>query len=221
MISQKWNQSPVSNKLDLFFQTLLGLQALHAIRWVNRDLRSNDLCVVSLHGAAPRAVIIDFGQATKHTSGMYSPRARHCGTIGFSALELESPHFADPACNSMANERESYDQRVDIWSIVAVAIVLFNVGVLPWNSRKNIRRVEQVATEDATLHKFVDLHDQLGRSSEASLGHLSHRTLVHQAEDRPNVETVSSHSSVQDTAAAMRARQREEQSKPGKKRRAS
>nr|POF16698.1 isoform b of serine/threonine-protein kinase chk-1 [Quercus suber] len=211
MVSQKWHQTPQLVKLDLFCQALLGLKALNDLGWMHRDLKPGNLCAVSLLESAPQAIVIDLGQATRYTPGCHPPQPQHCGTIGYLAPELENGYYADPACYNRHTEKESYDPKVDIWSMGAVAVNLFHGGILPWTADKNIFRAEPGVVYDQALQSFLGFQRLLALAPENSLDGLIHCMLQRKARDRSDIGQVLSHPALQKTLAGIRTRQNAKQ----------
>nr|POE61016.1 ribosomal protein s6 kinase alpha-5 [Quercus suber] len=196
-------------KRDLSCQALLGLQALHDLGWIHRELKPDNLCVVTLLESAPQAVVIDLGQATRYIPDTHRPRAYHCGTVNHLAPELQNPYYTDPECNHPETEHQSYDQRVDTWSMGAVGVTLFHNGIIPWSSRKNIFRAEKDIVDDPALQRFMQLHQKLALASPASLDNLIYRMLMRHAEDQPHINKVLFHPALQETTGRIHARQYE------------
>ncbi|KAI4190736.1 MAG: hypothetical protein L6R41_000598 [Letrouitia leprolyta] len=123
LYSGKWSPITHETKLKLFCQICLGLQAVHEAGWIHRDIKPQNLYVVSF--TPLRAVVGDFGGAIRSSEAGWSPRPGTCGTIGWLAPELENPQYAI-----------KYRQGVDVWSLGAVGYTLFESARRPWMSQK-------------------------------------------------------------------------------------
>jgi serine/threonine protein kinase len=107
-----------------FRQILEGLATLHRDGCIHRDIKPGNLGVVS--HIPPRAVIFDFGQATRQGTVKATPGA--IGTKGYLAPEME---------------RRPYGSGVDIWAMGVVGFKLF-VSTRPQGWQKNTGRQESV-----------------------------------------------------------------------------
>ena len=94
--------------LILFRQVLQGLSFLHGVLWVHRDIKPNNVGIVSFD--PPRAVILDIGcaQLLPKVSSKFQQTPGRNGTIGYLAPEMEY---------------EPYNEAVDIWA----------AGIMPTN----------------------------------------------------------------------------------------
>nr|POF02187.1 calcium/calmodulin-dependent protein kinase type 1 [Quercus suber] len=205
MKSDPWSvHTPPAVKLDLFCQTLLGLKALHEIGWIHRDLKPSNLGIVSRNEDGPRAVIIDLGQAIVFQANQHHPRPRHCGTIGFLAPELENDEFA-----------ATYNQKVDIWSMGAVAVFLFmndiseRWTVVPWPTTHNMFLHDSKGEPHPMLTVFRDFRAKLSQAPRDSLDNLVYHMLAHFPRDRLDINGVLAHPALQPTMTAIEARMRD------------
>ncbi|KAL9024509.1 MAG: hypothetical protein Q9196_006465, partial [Gyalolechia fulgens] len=156
--SGAWSTEAFDVKLSLFCQVCLGLQVVHEAGWIHRDIKPQNIYVVSL--APPRAVLGDFGAAIQTCNTGLTPQPGSCGTIGWLAPELENPTFA-----------AKYNQAVDVWSMGAVGYFLFIRGPLPWFSRRgyNIFRYMNDPARETYRLKMNDLAAKRPESLEGLL----------------------------------------------------
>ncbi|KAL8991878.1 MAG: hypothetical protein Q9169_007571 [Polycauliona sp. 2 TL-2023] len=130
-------------KLELFYQSCLGLQAVHAGDWIHCDIKPANLYVQNF--SPPRAVVGDFDRATQcaPSSGLLAEPGTQ-GTIGWLAPELENPRFAP-----------TYNQAIDVWSMGAVgAFLFFGKEKMPWSGRAHniFRDVRDIRNDMPVLH---------------------------------------------------------------------
>lgn len=182
-LSGPWHDKPKAVKKTLFVQVLLGLSAFHGRGYIYRDIKPNNLGVVGLEGE-PHAVIIDEDQAVRQSSAL-KPRPCHCGTVGYLAPEVENSSVAP-----------IYDQKIDIWSMGAVACFLFFGGRIP-RSRKLNMFVPELEAQGRSLHLFRDARNNLISHSEDSFDYLVGQMLEESPQTRPEVQDVLRHSSIQ------------------------
>lgn len=182
-LSRPWYDEPKIVKKTLFVQVLLGLSALHDCGFIHRDIKPENLGVVEL-GEKPYAVIIDEGQAIRQSRTL-KPRPAHCGTIGYLAPELENDSVAP-----------SYDKKVDVWSMGAVAYFLFVAGRIPWSRKLNMF-LPELEAQGRSLHLFRDARHNLISHPERTFEHLMGRMLDECPQRRPDVQEVLRHPSIQ------------------------
>ncbi|KAK4983228.1 Serine/threonine protein kinase [Elasticomyces elasticus] len=173
--------------LTLFSQVLQGLCALHTAGWLHRDIKPQNLGIVSLD--PPTAVVLDLGQALcVHEDPLHGLPAvpGTCGTIGYLAPELETV----PG---------SYGQPVDVWALACVGLELFSGG-LPWKRRFNPwRRVE---ADDRGFEKqqavaaFDNCHRRLAAAAGDSLEALLASMLELSAEKRVSLSSAVTHNAL-------------------------
>ena len=89
---------------EIFWQLLEGIEFLHSIEVMHRDIKPNNMTVVSMNPAHPEARLIDFGMATK---GMQSCEY-HVGTQEYQAPEM--------LAGWDNRTKDPYDERVDIFA---------------------------------------------------------------------------------------------------------
>ncbi|KAK4978299.1 hypothetical protein LTR28_006452 [Elasticomyces elasticus] len=100
----------ISERIDLLQQVLQGLDCLHRLGWVHRDIKPQNLGLVSL--SPPRAIVLDIGSAFEigHATGAAIKPTPGCfGTLGYLAPEMEW---------------QSYNTAVDVWALGVVAFQL-------------------------------------------------------------------------------------------------
>ncbi|KAI4170249.1 MAG: hypothetical protein LQ343_005132 [Gyalolechia ehrenbergii] len=149
-----WSSKAFNIRLMLFCQICLGLQAVHEAGWIHRDIKPQNIYVVSL--VPPRAVLGDFGAAVRASESGLTPQPGSCGTIGWLAPELENSAFA-----------LKYKQAVDVWSMGAVGYFLFISGRLPWFSLKGHNMFRH--TDDPAWQTYRLMMDTLATRRPESL----------------------------------------------------
>ena len=115
----------------IMFETCMGLQHLHEYGIVHRDIKPGNLLMTSLHtrhridfedlelyDTNYRIVISDLGQSDFMDSDQRAPRTGNTGTLGFAAPELIlKGYINDCANNDNMEDKEGWDESVDIWSL--------------------------------------------------------------------------------------------------------
>lgn len=183
-LSGQWHTQTKAVKKKLYVQILLGLMALHDCNWIHRDLKPANLGVVDL-GERPLAVIMDEGQAIRQAREGHVPRVAHCGTIGYLAPELENSTFAP-----------TYDNKVDIWSMGAIAYFLFITGRIPWSLRFNMF-VPAREAQGHSLHIFHEARAGLASQPVETFEHLIGQMLDEKPQRRPSVQKILMHPAIQ------------------------
>ncbi|KAL9023811.1 MAG: hypothetical protein Q9196_006957 [Gyalolechia fulgens] len=174
----KWASVAYEVKVTLFCQVCLGIQAVHQMGWIHRDIKPLNLYVVTL--LPPYAVVGDFGSAVLLDKSGLIPQPGHHGTIGFLAPELENPAFAP-----------RYTQMIDVWSLGAVAYFLFISDYLPWVSRYGHNTF--LHEDDPAWDLFRDLMGNLSSSGPETLKGLLRRMLEPRPTQRYNLLRVLAH----------------------------
>ncbi|KAL9031744.1 MAG: hypothetical protein Q9196_000254 [Gyalolechia fulgens] len=191
----KWSDIADGDRLQLFYQACLGLQAVHEAGWIHRDIKPHNLYVVSL--SPPWAIVGDFGDAVKTSpAGLIAEPGGH-GTIGWLAPELENPLFAS-----------RYTQAVDVWSMGAVGCFLFVGSSMPWDSRqasRNIFRFMEDLDNDPILQKCRDVMKSLTQFTTRSIQNLIYRMLAGRPSKRIDITGVLRHPVFTDAIESTRA----------------
>ena len=107
LINAKNNTVKTGDLVTLFAQVVEGLVFLHSHGFAHRDIKPDNLGVVSF--VPPRAVILDLGCACRLPSGG-AKKPFYGGTLGWLAPELWT---------------DEYDEKVDVWSLGVVAYSIF------------------------------------------------------------------------------------------------
>lgn len=172
----------------LFVQIAMGLSALHDSGWIHRDLKPANLGIVEL-GQTPKAVIIDLGQACRQRKEGLQPKPKTVGTIGYLAPELENSHFAP-----------TYDAKIDVWSLGAVAYYLFVLGRIPWNLTRNMF-LQPPPHGDTTLVVFREIRKTLLSGPPSSIESLIGNMLAEYPQERPSIREVLGHPALRNVCA--------------------
>ncbi|KAL8919996.1 MAG: hypothetical protein Q9208_006500 [Pyrenodesmia sp. 3 TL-2023] len=188
--SGKWSSIGSDKKLVLFYQVCLGVQAVHEFGWMHRDIKPQNLYVVSLE--PPHAVVGDFGSAIEIDESGHTPEPGHHGTIGWLAPELETPSFAG-----------KYTEAVDVWSLGAVAYFLVIRGPLPWISRNGQNTF--LRSDDPARTAYRDMMRNLSKSEPASINHLIHQMLEAYPDQRVDLRGVLTSTALKDTRRSFEA----------------
>ncbi|KAL8750052.1 MAG: hypothetical protein Q9184_006565 [Pyrenodesmia sp. 2 TL-2023] len=183
--SGKWSSTAPDERLALFYQACLGVQAVHELGWIHRDIKPQNLYVVSL--SPPRAVVGDFGSAIEINESGHIPEPGHHGTIGWLAPELENPGFA-----------AKYTEAVDVWSLGAIAYFLFLGGPLPWVSRTR-HNAFLLHSDDPARTEYRVMMKNLSKSKPGSMRHLIHQMLDAWPEERVDLRGVLTSDALTDT----------------------
>ncbi|KAI4188685.1 MAG: hypothetical protein LQ346_005265 [Caloplaca aetnensis] len=173
--SGKWSTTARDERLFLFYQVCLGVQAVHALGWMHRDIKPRNLYVVS--HSPPRAVVGDFGSAVKINKSGHIPEPGHHGTIGWLAPELENPGFA-----------AKYTQAVDVWSLGAIAYFLIIGGRLPWVSKLGHNTF--LHDDDPARKDYRVMMSNLSKSKPGTIVDLIHQMLDAWPEERVDLRGV-------------------------------
>ncbi len=183
---------PNNVKLQLYYQALIGLEALYHAGYIRRDLKSQNIGIVSLR-ERPRTVLIDFGQTIHLDQGHdLTPSPAHCGTIGYLAPELENPQYA-----------ASYGQPIDIWSIGAVGYYLFDGGGrIPWSTKRNMFLPERDGNLSA-IHVFESHHATLRERPAGSLDALIASMLETDLRRRPTAKELLEHAALRNVVGSI------------------
>ncbi|KAL8902663.1 MAG: hypothetical protein Q9207_004484 [Kuettlingeria erythrocarpa] len=204
-VSGKWSSTGSDEKLALFYQVCLGVQAVHELRYIHRDIKPQNLYVVSI--SPPRAVVGDFGSAIEIDESGHTPEPGQHGTIGWLAPELENPGFA-----------AKYTEAVDVWSLGAVAYFLVVGGRLPWVSLQ--RHNTFLHTHDPARSNYGVMMSNLSRCKPESMEGLIHQMLESRPEDRIDLRGVLTSRALADTVRFLEANS-EQNASTGSKRSAT
>ena len=118
----------------LFTQALEGLFVLHQGGSMHRDIKPDNLGVVSYNPAL--AVILDFGQTVQQSN--VAPTPGRVGTRGYLAPEMEL---------------ETYNNRVDVWALGVVGLQIFVTGgSLRWHKFPEDRSIHQQTSISLSRH---------------------------------------------------------------------
>jgi serine/threonine protein kinase len=137
----------------IFDQVLQGLSAIHDAGIVHRDLKSENVFLVSDDPRGPRAVVMDFGLARALDGSVVStwPRSRTlAGTLDTMAPEQIAGGIVKPAAD-----------------LFAAGIILFELvtGRRPFQGVPPLKRLSLAAPCPSDLHPGIDprWNDLLGR----------------------------------------------------------
>ena len=113
-------------RVELVGQVIEGVDFLHNVGLMHRDIKPQNLAVVSL--MPPRAILIDFGHAT------WKPRSwnHKKGTVGYLAPEVMRLKFTDSQGRYRVDE--PYDNKVDVWGLGLSAYQLLCAKRMWWPS---------------------------------------------------------------------------------------
>ncbi|KAI4178344.1 MAG: hypothetical protein LQ348_005621 [Seirophora lacunosa] len=187
---RQWTSIDHKTKLDLFCQICLGLDAIHDMQWIHRDIKPPNLYVVTFD--PPYAVVGDFDNAIRSKGSNLKPQRAHCGTIGWLAPELENDQIVP-----------QYNCAVDIWSLGAVGWHLFNNGARPpWvsNQPHNVF----VNQGDPAFNDYRKLVQKLSYYKPESLEHLIGQMLSYKPHDRQSMFFVLKHPALYSTVCAQK-----------------
>lgn len=124
---EKWLTKPQqdADKVRMAWGILKGIQCLHDLGWVHRDLKPGNILLVDRGGEwVPK--IGDFG-LTREKFSSKTTQSHTVGTIGYMAPETLFPdRFADSS---------RYDQTLDIWALGIILFELF-VGTHPFGAKQ-------------------------------------------------------------------------------------
>lgn len=129
----------IEKRVVFFWQALHGLHILHEHGFMHRDIKLKNIGVVGIR--RPRAVLLDFGQATFKSP--VSPTPGGVGTKPYLAPEMEI---------------DLYTNAVDIWALGVVGVQLFAMtdGKLPWHEIQRDRNrhsqlIQQLSSRETHL----------------------------------------------------------------------
>lgn len=177
-----WASQDHQTKLVLFCQICLGILAVHDMGWIHRDVKPENLYVVTFD--PPRAVVGDFDCATRKESDL-TPRPGQVGTIGWLAPELEDSQIVP-----------QYSAAVDIWSLGAVGFHLFLSPRRPWVSNQQYNTF--MHKDDPAFGAFLALVHELSQRAPNSLEHLIGQMLSYSPNERPVMYSVLGHHALVD-----------------------
>ena len=203
----RWHTQPDAVKRALFVTALLGLSACHDSGWIHRDLKPGNLGVVDF-GNNPRAIILDFGHAVKQVPDGHQAEPGCWGTNGYQAPELVS-----------TSHTPTYNEKVDVWSMGAVAYMLFCGGDIPWSQSQNMWD-SQVTPIDSTLRIHFRCLDSLLAEPVDSIKNLIGKMLDDEPTTRPSVAKVLEHTALRADRERI-DRYLDESNRAGEKRRSS
>jgi len=198
----------------LFAQIIKGLDCLHTLGWVHRDIKPPNLGIVSL--MPPYAVILDLGQAF-----YYEPQSFHSDDSSNDVGNIQPTpgHYGTSSYISPEMESKNYGPAVDIWAAGLSGYELF-VGSHPFRSSVNPWR-EDKNTPDQLQHNYEVLkgiHSALLAKPAGCIEHLISDMLRIRPSSRPSAAKALEHTSIaeaithspqQDTAPMGTKRQRE------------
>lgn len=122
---------------EIFWQLLEGIEFLHSIDVMHRDIKPLNMTVVSINPAHPEARLIDFGMATR---GMQSCEY-HVGTQQYQAPEMLA------GWDNRTND--PYDERVDMFAFGLSMYQFFCLQPCGWG-RIDMDREKNINTSNLT-----------------------------------------------------------------------
>lgn len=104
-------------QISAFYQVLQGLEALHRIGFIYRDIKPANIGVVEEQEDNIEIVILDYGETIR--AEKCEPSRGNTGTTPYVAPEMDE---------------SEYGNAVDIWAAGVVGVQIFvNEGELPWS----------------------------------------------------------------------------------------
>lgn len=155
-----WPDTPLITRLAIFRQVLEGLQNLHSLGIMHRDISPKNLLIFSLRDSAPSAAICDFGKSKKGAKGT----GTSLGPTPFVAPEVWG--------------RQGYTNAIDVFSLGLTMLATFQ----PWLGSGPI---DESSYEEVLRH-LASLQEQ-GRIAE-DLAALLRLMLAWNPADRPTAE---------------------------------
>lgn len=160
---QSWDKVDYDIKIRLFWRTLKGLESLHKVGIMHRDITRKNLLVLSLD--PPDAALCDYGKATKAQQNADT----HIGPIHTLAPEVYE---------------QSYTNKIDIWAWgYAMAEVL-------GYRRRTDKRIDPRRLSE--IHQWLSLRANV-TECEAELSDLCRGMLSWNRESRPTAESALKH----------------------------
>lgn len=123
----------------LFHETLLGVEYLHSRNWIHADLKPEN---VGIHMNPLRAVLLDFGCATKCHGGL-APTPGVGGTTGYLSPERYIDMWGLPS---------------DIWALGVIGMQL-SFGSHPWSFSEHPFQPDRPDLE-AQRAGFLERHER-------------------------------------------------------------
>ncbi|KAL8901426.1 MAG: hypothetical protein Q9207_005208 [Kuettlingeria erythrocarpa] len=175
----KWASVAYDVRVVLFYQVCLGIQAVHEMGWIHRDIKPMNLYVVTL--SPPHAVVGDFDSAVLLDKSGLKPQPGYHGyhrLLGPQSWKIPPSLLDTP-------------QKIDVWSLGAVAYFLFISDKCPWFSEYGHNAF--VYNNDPAWNLFEDLIGNLSNSGPETLKGLLYRMLEPRPAQRYSLPRVLTH----------------------------
>jgi len=134
-----------SEAQSVISKILSGLVHIHKLQIIHRDLKPANIFLDAERGSFK---IGDFGLAIESRGAV--AWFGHVGTAGFIAPEVYL--------------RQSYDERVDCWSLGAIYAFIVNGKPLFYNGEKEVIRELVLTKRDKCIQEAISEMDSLGQS---------------------------------------------------------
>lgn len=169
-----WQSISDFDRMTLFRQTLQGLDAIHALRIMHRDISPRNLLIDSFQ--PPRAGICDFGKAKRGIQGTET---------GIGPIHTVAPEVWAAA--------GPYSSAIDVWSLAYAWLWTFQ--------RRTDVKYRTDARRQASLVATVENLYQSGDIT-VDFADLLHSMLAYDAHQRPTAETALQHPAWNEIEAA-------------------
>lgn len=121
----------LSTTLRLGVQILIGIQHIHSIGFLHRDVKPSNFSMGRLASTARKVYMLDFGLARKYTNAQGEvraarPQAGFRGTVRYASVN--------------AHKNKEMGRHDDLWSLYYM-LVEFITGQLPWRKIKDKEQV--------------------------------------------------------------------------------
>ncbi len=128
---------PVATALDIAVQVCQALEAAHALGMIHRDIKPDNIFLVSRPGAAPFAKVLDFGIA-RLKEGVASQGMAGMTLTG-TGVVIGTPEYMSPE-QAMGKHGEQLDGRSDLYSL---GIVMYRMltGELPFKAETTVEMI--------------------------------------------------------------------------------